>query len=44
MNDASSADERPVRRAVTPAIINEKMTAGPANPAATPKVPKLPYQ
>ena len=42
MNDDSSADESPVSNAIKPAIINEKITEGPASPAATPKSTKIP--
>jgi len=42
MNEDNSAAERPERSATKPAIINERITAGPAIPDATPIRTKIP--
>jgi len=42
MNEDSSAAERPERRATKPAIMNDRITAGPAIPDATPIRTKIP--
>ena len=42
MKGYSSADERAVIKAINPAKRNDKITEGPASPAATPLTTKIP--
>jgi hypothetical protein len=42
IKDDSSADERAVTKAINPAKRNDKITEGPASPAATPLTTKMP--
>ena len=42
MKDESSAAESAVKRATQPAMINDRITEGPASPEATPTSTKMP--
>ena len=42
MKEDNSAEERAVMSAINPAKRNDRITEGPANPAATPLTTKIP--